>query len=192
MVYWNITNVIRKKRNPIPIFIHNNALYTTNIEKCNIMAQTFASNHDISNQSGDDELELQVRLGTQYFRLTNPNISEDMLITKSQIRDIIKNVKLKKAPGIDGIGNQCLKNIPEKSFKFVTVIFNACLSMEYFPLEFKTAKVVAIQKLNEPPDSLSAYRPINLLSSIGKIFEKIINQKLILFIESNNIILFSK
>ena len=126
--------------------------------------QTFASNHDISSYSGDDELELQVRT----FRLTHPNISEDMLITKSRIGVIIKNAKLKKAPGIDGIGNQCLKNIPDKSIKFLTVIFNACLSMGYFPLEFRTAKVVPIQKPNEPPDSPSSYRPISLLSIIHR------------------------
>ena len=58
----------------------------------------------------------------------------------------------------------------------------------YFPLIWKNAKTVPIAKPNKPADSPSTYRPISLLSSISKLLEKIVKEKLTNFIDDNEIL----
>ena len=49
--------------------------------------------------------------------------------------------------------------------------------MQYFPIKWKTAKIIPICKAGKPPDLASGYRPISLLSSLSKIYEKILKEK---------------
>ena len=104
------------------------------------------------------------------------------------ITEIIKNLKNKKAPGIDGINNMCLKALPKKGIQYITFLINSCLKNCYFPNQFKEAKVVPIRKPNKPYDNPTSYRPISLLSSISKILEKTIKVKILEHIENNNIL----
>ncbi|XP_053663736.1 DE-cadherin-like [Anopheles marshallii] len=53
-------------------------------------------------------------------------------------------------------------------------IFNRCMELCYCPQAWKCAKVIPILKLGKDPSSSSSYRPISLLSALGKLFEKLI------------------
>ena len=52
-------------------------------------------------------------------------------------------------------------------------------SLSYFPKSWKIGKIVAIPKPGKDHSVPSNYRPISLLSNIGKIYEKILLEKLI-------------
>jgi hypothetical protein len=60
----------------------------------------------------------------------------------------------------------------------LTVIFNACLTIGYFPSSWKKALTVAVPKSGKDPSNVTSYRPIALLNIFSKIFEKIINRQL--------------
>jgi hypothetical protein len=66
-------------------------------------------------------------------------------------------------------------------------IVNLSLSTSEVPLLMKIAKNVPIFKSGDPTD-VNNYRPISLLGSFGKILEKIVANKLVLFLETNKII----
>jgi hypothetical protein len=52
-------------------------------------------------------------------------------------------------------------------------VSNAVLRRQYFPQAWKHARVVPILKLGKGPTLPSSYRPIILLDTVGKLFEKI-------------------
>ena len=58
-------------------------------------------------------------------------------------------------------------------------IFNACLRLGHWPSAFKTAVSVVIPKPNKPDYSaVKAYRPIVLLSCVGKLCERMLAERL--------------
>ena len=70
----------------------------------------------------------------------------------------------------------------------INIIFNNCLQLNYLPKVFKKAKVIAILKPNKTKNNPCNYRPISLLSSLGKLYEKIIHKRLCAAIANTSII----
>jgi len=92
--------------------------------------------------------------------------------------DIIKTLPNSKSPGPDKIPNTALKQLPKKTIMKLSNIFTACLRLSYFPYPWKTASIVMIPKLLKDHSEPDGYKPISLLSSMSKVFEKTIFQKL--------------
>lgn len=55
---------------------------------------------------------------------------------------------------------------------------NATLALDYFPSAYKTARVIVIPKIGENLTFPQSYRPISLLSVLGKAFERAIRDRL--------------
>ena len=61
------------------------------------------------------------------------------------------------------------------------------ITTEIFPDSLKIAKIISIYKKGGPTD-LSNYRPISLLPTISKIFERIIHIQLQEYLNCNNLL----
>jgi hypothetical protein len=71
-----------------------------------------------------------------------------------------------------------MKQPPKKVLVMLTYIFNAMLRLSYWQKQLKTAEVFLIPKPGKDPKELSPYRPINLLFTANKIFEKLLLRRL--------------
>lgn len=80
-----------------------------------------------------------------------------------------------KSSDPDEIPNVAFKHIPTKITYFYTILFNNLLNNMHFPHRRKKAKVVPILKKGKEPSSPSSYRPISLLSNMGKVYEMLIS-----------------
>ena len=67
------------------------------------------------------------------------------------------------------------------------MIFNVSINAGVFPNDFKTAIIILIHKTG-CKTNCSNYRPISILSSVAKIFEKLITQQLKTYLEENEIL----
>lgn len=93
------------------------------------------------------------------------------------IRNIICNINNKKSSGADKISNFILKHLPQSSLQILECIFNNCTNLGYFPLEWKKAIIIPIKK-KPSSKTVAEYRPISLLSNVGKIYEQILKEKI--------------
>lgn len=99
-------------------------------------------------------------------------------VTATEVKEEIKRVNTRKAPGLDRINGQAIKFFTPKAVTFVTTLFNALLRLQYFPTAWKVASIVMVQKPGKPIEDVKSYRPISLLPVISKIFERIILRRL--------------
>lgn len=99
-----------------------------------------------------------------------------------EILYIIKNLKNSNASGYDEISTNLLKKCMNKIVIPLTDILNTSISNGIFPEKLKIAKIKPLLK-SDSGTSMENYRPICLLSSFSKIFEKYVAGKLIAFLD---------
>ena len=83
-------------------------------------------------------------------------------------------LKVSKAPGPNGIPNRALKRLSKRAVSILSRDLYAVLRTHHFPQAWKHARVIYIFKPGKDASLSSSYRPISLLVSIGKLFEKIL------------------
>lgn len=108
-------------------------------------------------------------------------------ITTHQVSSFIKNLDSTKATGLDGLGPRLLKTIKNIISPSIAAIINKSLTSGKFPNKLKIAKVFPIFK-NESKSDPSNYRPISILTTISKIFEKHVNKHLMGYLNKYNLI----
>ena len=92
------------------------------------------------------------------------------MLKPTEIYTILGRLKNGKATGMHLIPNSALKAVKDIIAPSLIDLFNTSIKAEIFPDHSKIARVTAIFK-NRETDSL-AYRPISILGSIPRVYEK--------------------
>lgn len=185
---FHMTKSLKNRKRIIPpIHKENDVLVYNDQDKAQEIAENFKKSHNISSQfSSPFEHNVQTSinsLNSQENSFNNANILDKTIIISS-----ISKLKIRKAPGPDGISNIFIKNLPERAVEWLVEIFNDCLRVGYFPKIWKIAKIIPIPKPGKDPVMATSYRPISLLNCLGKLFEKIVSDRFLQFLEENQII----
>ena len=120
-----------------------------------------------------------------------PRMNVDILdrpITEKEITLALRGLKNNKAPGEDKVLNEFLKHTFPIISKFYTHVFNEVLSSGEFPESWGVGTIIPIYKNKGSPEDAKNYRGITLVSSLGKLFTKVINDRLNRFSGLNDII----
>ncbi len=124
----------------------------------------------------------------EYGRVFYPNISLKSMfldpILPEDVISAIKSLKNGKSPGIDNINSVLLKNVYPKILDVLVHLINLSFGHGIFPSKLKDAVVIPLYKSGSKLDC-SNFRPISLLSTFAKIYEKIMKKKLVRFLENN-------
>lgn len=106
-----------------------------------------------------------------------------------ELKRIINDLPNRRANGEDCISNEIIKLALPAIEDELCRLFNACFELGYFPNAWRKAVTIIIRKNGK--DNYSdpgAYRPIALLSCLGKILEKIITNRLTYWAETSKIV----
>lgn len=98
-------------------------------------------------------------------------------------------MKSKSSVGVDNIPHKCVKKFPTRALLLMLKIYNSCARLSYFPKQWKIGKVIAIPKPKKDKNTPTSYRPITLLCTFSKIFEKLLLLKMLNFEDDNKIII---
>ena len=103
------------------------------------------------------------------------------LITPGQVSAIVSALDPYKAIGIDGLGPRVLKTIGQTLSSSIAALINKSILTEKIPDKLKIAKVFPIHKSGSKSDPYN-YRPISILPTIYKIFERHVNKHLMSYL----------
>ena len=121
--------------------------------------------------------------------LKEPNLrSFSLYLTDAhEVTELASKFPNKSSAGYDGIPLNILKSSIRFIAEPISQIINCSFSTGIFPDKLKIAKVCPIFK-NGEKNLLSNYRPISILPSFSKIFEKLVATRLLSFLDSSNLI----
>ena len=136
-------------------------------------AKLFAENFSLNSNLDDSGVSLPVFPSRTNLKLHN------ISITPKMVRNVVMNLDLSKASGPDCIPVVVLKNCePELSY-ILAELFNKCLKESCFPDCWKVSSVVPVFKNVGERSTAKNYRPVSLLSVVSKVFEKLVNNRIV-------------
>ena len=92
------------------------------------------------------------------------------------------------SPGEDQITYRMLRHVHPNLLKSVLAVYNRIYLQDCFPDAWRTAIVIPLPKPGKPHNSPLDFRPIALTSCLCKLLEKMVNIRLMSFLESNRLL----
>lgn len=144
----------------------------------NMLAEKFFPEDD---QSQDEEQHRLLRLKTYEDgcrRYPEEHEETDKQFSMSHLDRGIAALAKGKVPGEDGITNEMISAMLYGTKCELLKLYNKCLKDGNFPADWKIAVIKFLRKPGVEQSSLKSFRPIGLLSTIGKLFEKLIFERI--------------
>jgi hypothetical protein len=114
---------------------------------------------------------------------------DDREFTPAEVKNAIADLKDKKAPGDDGITGVIHQRIYKLFPTLTYTLYCECLRTGGFPKRWKKAKIIPITKPGkEKLNDASKFRPISLINVGGKVLEKLLINRIMHDIYSNNLL----
>ena len=151
------------------------------------LANTFSENSSSANYSTQFQKYKRQQEKTKLDFTSNNEEKYNANFSLEELRESLTNSN-DTACGPDEIHYQLLKHLPTSSLLILLSIFNGIWSTGELPPSWKEATVIPIPKPNKDSTNPSNYRPIALTSCVCKTLERMINTRLVWFLESNNLI----
>nr|KAG5689418.1 hypothetical protein BaRGS_017936 [Batillaria attramentaria] len=152
----------------------------------NAFAEAYAQE---SNTTIPRQLEKEVRVEEKERTTTDAHDSMKKDITMEELKRAIRQLKKKKSPGPDGITNEMLQHLGNTATRKLLDIFNLSWRAGQVPQLWKEARMIPVLKKGKNRLKVLSYRPISLTSCVCKTIERIINQRMQWYLESESIIL---
>ena len=108
-------------------------------------------------------------------------------ISVYEVGKLLSQMKNTKSLGHDSINSVFLKMSLPYIVEPITYVLNLCIQSNHFPASWKVAKVIPLPKTKDLSDP-NKFRPISLLPSLSKPFEKHVQKHLYQFFESHELL----
>ena len=175
-----------RKSNDFPLeFIVNNESITDTKDIANHF-NNFFSNIG-TNLSSSIKLEDRNAAFTDYLHNPTDHRFTFSQINEREVLSIINKLKNKTSSGKDGISNKLLKSIKSEISEAIAIIINQSILTGIFPDQLKLAKVKPLYKKGDKC-CLNNYRPISLLPTLSKIFERVMYKQLYQYFNENKLL----
>ena len=189
---WNMIGKITGKNIPSHL-LHikdpsTGKLLTNKIELADMLGSSFQKNSSSDNYSEEfRKIKEKEEEDEIVFNTRNRHLLYNKIF---RLRDLKRSIKKSKdtSPGPDGIHYKILKNLPDSTLKILLNLINKHWEFQTFPELWRGAILLPILKPGKDPQDPGNFRPIALTSCICKTVERMVNERLIHYLEKNNLL----
>lgn len=142
----------------------------------NLFFRNLENNTTVNSYANSGEIKQTSVYSTMFLEST----------TEAEIFNIIMSLKNSWSSGIDNISSNLLKHSCEYIIPPLTSLVNSSIRNGIFPSALKLAKVIPLHKGGDTKNA-GNYRPIALLSTIAKVLERVIFDRIYKFAVHNDI-----
>ena len=177
--WWKFVKQFMNKKGiseDIPPLLHNGIVYSSSEEKATLFNEYFIKQSTLDSPDGavPDLINLNCELN-------------NIIFSSTEIKAVIINLDSNKAVGPDKIHNKLLTAAVDIISEPLAILFNRCIAEGIFPSTWKIAHVNPIHKKG-PTENCANYRPISLLSCVGKVLERCIHSHVFNYLQNNHIL----
>lgn len=178
--YWHILKQLlgKKVNSGFPTLSYGNDVLVDDKDKANCFLSQFS-----------------LRFHHKFDQTIRPNflpktdtVIDGIVVNSVTIRKLLLSLDTSKQGGVDGISNRMLRAVACTLDIHLCRLFNKLLHVGYFPRIWKLGIVVPIFKNKGTKCSPANYRPVTLLNSLSKIFERTVYTVLLEHLQAENII----
>jgi hypothetical protein len=155
--------------------IHNGRAYITPYSKANAFAREYARTSKLTIPV--THRGIKKRLNAKLRQSPQPS-NEGSLIRCDEVTAALHEIDGSKAPGPDKIHPRLLKHLPRRAVQLVTRLFNRSWTTSVVPQNWRKGEIVPLLKKGKDPETVAAYRPICLTSTLSKWMERVIANRL--------------
>ena len=105
--------------------------------------------------------------------------------TVDNVKKLLNEIDTKKAVGIDKIPPKLIKMACNFLAPILTTTINSSIENSVFPENAKVATVVPLDKGKPDKNDITNFRPVSLLNTFPKFYERVIKDQLVLSMENN-------
>ena len=182
-VVWRRVRMLRA-RSPIPTFpiVHNDRLISNTFQKAQLLCATFQAVgiHGALNAPPDLH-QVIVDSWTGDADYNRP-------FSDYELARALRCMRM-TSPGGDSIHNAFLVALSERQHESLLLLFNQSFELGILPDTWREGIILPIPKPGKDPSLPSSYRPITLLSCLGKLMERLVAARLTYVAETASLFL---
>ena len=182
-----IRKINSKCSSPINHLNVNNEELDSPRDIADALASTFAKKSSSENYSEQFQRNKAKEEKKKLSFKSNNTEHYNKLFTLKELKTALEKAH-DSCPGSDKVHYQFLKHLPFTSISILLDIFNDVWQSGDFPSSWKEALVIPIPKPGKDSSDPNNYRPIALTSCFCKTLERMVNTRLVWFLERNNLI----
>ena len=186
---WNMVRKISGKHASSPTKFLNTPAGTASSKKeiADTLGETFAKNSSTDNYTEEFKKFKSAKEKSPINFASQNTESYNKPLTVEELEVVLGKSK-DSTTGPDEIHYQLLKHLPSSCKGTLIELFNNMWEKGSFPPSWREATVIPIPKQGKDNTIPNNYRPIALTSCLCKTFERIVNDRLVWFLEQNHII----
>ncbi|MEW8546520.1 MAG: reverse transcriptase family protein [Candidatus Thiodiazotropha sp.] len=178
--YWRLIHSIDRNKDEMPISIDVlfNYFKTLNSNDIDVADEEIQNNENIFHDRN-------------FIENANLHIPPSALndhITENEIISSINLLKQNKSSGTDNIINEYIISTKHIMIQIYVKLFNDILETGNIPSDWVSGSIIPIYKNKGSKADPENYRPVTLLSCLGKLFTCILNNRLTKYMEDNNLL----
>jgi hypothetical protein len=161
----------------IPVLVDGTAEIHEDQEKGDLLLRTFFPATSV------------IHPNTESDQAPRGQLAEDPPLTVAEVGDAVERLRPWKAPGVDDIPNAAWQELWPVLDRWIVAIFNASLQLGHVPSPFRVARILPLRKPGKADYTRpKSYRPISLLSTLGKILELVVARRLSYWAETHGLL----